>query len=97
MLNFLNTYQICHLGTYEKCITIQPDHKTIYISLKQTMNMLKKCIRYTIPKTVNEAPNCIIDKVDTHSLQGYSKYIKNYIIGSYNMNCNIVNCYICSR
>ncbi len=34
------------------------------------------CIRYCIPLIVNESPPEIINKIDTHSLQGFSKYIK---------------------
>ncbi len=54
-------------------------------------------IRYSIPDTVNNTPQCILDKIDTHSLQGFSKYIKNYYIDSYSTECNILNCYVCSR
>ncbi len=34
------------------------------------------CIRYRISVIVNESPPEIINKIDTHSLQGFSKYIK---------------------
>ncbi len=57
----------------------------------------KYCIRYNLPKSVNSTPNCIIDKIETHSLQGYAIYIKKQIITSYQESCNIENCYICSR
>ncbi len=55
------------------------------------------CIRYCIPLIVNESPPEIINKVDTHSLQGFSKYIKIKILESYNEHCPIQNCYICHR
>ena len=54
-------------------------------------------IRYSIPQTINNTPHCILDKIETHSLQGFSKYIKNYYIESYSATCSIANCYICSR
>ena len=47
---------------------------------------------------VNELENLHIDiknKLYTHSLEGFTKYFKNYIIGKYSNQCNIPNCYIC--
>ncbi len=57
----------------------------------------KKCIRYDIPKLVNNTPSLILDKVWTHSLQGFAWYIKQHIIQNYQENCTIDACYICSR
>ncbi len=55
------------------------------------------CIRYCILLIVNESPPEIINKIDTHSLQGFSKYIKIKILETYNEDCTIQNCYICNR
>ncbi len=33
----------------------------------------KKCIRYDIPDLVNNTPHTIIEKIYTHSLQGFSR------------------------
>ncbi len=55
------------------------------------------CIRYHIPLIVNESSPEIINKIDTHSLQGFSKYIKIKILESYNKDCTIQNCCICNR
>ena len=38
----------------------------------------KKGIRHCIIKTVNDTPALIKDKIHTHSLQGFSIYIKKY-------------------
>ncbi len=56
-----------------------------------------KCVRHSIPITLNNTPNNIKDKIYTHSLQGFSKYIKNIYIQNYNDNCFIPNCYVCGR
>ena len=56
---------------------------------------MKKCIRYTVSEVVNQTPSCITDKVFTHSIQGYSKYIKIYIINTYSLECNKPECYVC--
>ncbi len=40
----------------------------------------KNCVRFDIPKIENNCPNSILDKINTHSLQGLSRYIKtNYL------------------
>ena len=52
-------------------------------------------LRNITAKIVNEAPDCIIDKIYTHSLQGFSYYIRRYYINSYNQVCTIDNCYTC--
>ncbi len=53
--------------------------------------------RYCIPLIVNESPPEIINKIGTHNLQGFHKYIKIKILESYNKDCTIQNCYICNR
>ncbi len=57
----------------------------------------KHCIRVNLPKVINSSPSQILDKIYTHSLQGFSGYIKLKCIKSYKETCSIVNCYICSR
>ncbi len=56
-----------------------------------------KCIRHSIPKTVNSTNNNIIDKINTHSLQGFSKYIKTIYLQSYSDTCTLYNCYVCNN
>ncbi len=36
----------------------------------------KKCIQYSIPNTINNTTPNIVDKIYTHSMQGFSEYIK---------------------
>ena len=64
---------------------------------KTTHEFAKKCIRYDIVKVVNSTPAIILDKIQTHSLQGFAGYIKHTIFQSYQETCTIVNCYICNR
>ena len=54
-----------------------------------------KCIRHYLPILLQEMPNYITEKLYSHSLQGFSNYVKNYFLEKYNSECNIVNCYIC--
>ncbi len=65
--------------------------------LRPMHEYVKKCIQYSIPNTINyTAPN-IVDNIYTHSMQGFSGYIKQSLLYSYQEHCTISNCYICSR
>ena len=57
----------------------------------------EKCLRYATPKLINETDGIIIDKVNTHSLQGFCSYIKQYYVNQYEVLCSIPNCYICNQ
>ena len=53
---------------------------------------------YQLPKILNEnGSNRISSKVFTHSFSGFSNYIKNDIIDTYIMHCNVINCVSCSK
>ena len=56
----------------------------------------KHSLRYTLPRTIKNTPNIILNKIYTHSLHGFATYIKNFFIQTYNIvPCTIINCYIC--
>ena len=57
----------------------------------------KNSVRNYLPVFLDTMPASIVDKVDTHSLQGFSKYCKHYYISKYEDHCSILNCYVCSR
>ena len=63
---------------------------------RTTTASVDKCVRNYIPKFVREAPPCILDKVHTHSIQGFTKYTKRYFIDKYNVSCQIEHCYVCN-
>ena len=56
-----------------------------------------KCLRYKLPEALLIIPHCIKEKIETHSPQGYSNYIKHYFIDKYSETCIITNCYICNK
>ena len=56
----------------------------------------KQCIRYELIHILNETPEIVKDKVNTHSIQGFSVYLKQYYIKNYETDCHIPNCYICN-
>ena len=57
----------------------------------------KSTLRYQIISTINECPNLIKSKFNTHSLKGIATYIKNYLLSQYSQECLVNNCRICSR
>ena len=54
-------------------------------------------IRYYIPKVLDTMPNIIKDKLHTHSFQGFSRYLKMYLVNNYEIDCHLPNCYVCGR
>ena len=65
-------------------------HRVNHVFAEQ---MLCACI----PKLINSAPQDIKSKVLSHSLDGFSLFVKQHFIKKYNENCNIPNCYICQQ
>ena len=52
-------------------------------------------IRYRLPHLLNSTPECILNKVYTHSCKGFTNYIKIFYLHEYSDICEIRNCYIC--
>ena len=57
----------------------------------------KRNIRYIAAVTYNSTSDSVIAKIYTHSLIGFSTYVKNQIIEHYNNRCNIEHCYSCRQ
>ncbi len=53
----------------------------------------KHCIRFHIPKTIN---NSILDKINTHILKGFSGYMKTCFPLAYQKTYTIENYYVCN-
>ena len=39
-------------------------------------------------------PHIILDKMDTHSLNGFTDYVKLFLLQTYQGTCTVPNCYI---
>ena len=65
--------------------------------VKTRTKMGEHAIRISLPQCINETPAFILDKLFSHSLHGFSLFVKNYFISLYNISCLIQNCYICGR
>ena len=72
-------------------------HKSLLYQLPTKTSTGRLCIRHYIPELLSKTPECITEKLDTHSFSGFSNYMKNYYIRNCNENCLIENCYICQN
>ena len=57
----------------------------------------EKSIRHSIFHTLNDAPELIRNKIDTHSFQGFSNYTKTFFLRKYSDQCQVTNCYVCKK
>ena len=71
-------------------------HTNIHVR-RTNHEFAKRCIRQSIISLINSTTDTIKQKVHTHSLQGFSLYIKTTILKNYCEECRIPNCYICLR
>ena len=55
----------------------------------------KNCIRFTLPKIMNNAKDNFMNRTNTHSCQGFTRYIKLQMIQDYKSTCDIPDCYRC--
>ena len=56
-----------------------------------------KCIRYSLPILINTTPIIILDKITSHSIKGFTTYIKRSCIKKYTVLCQLANCNTCER
>ena len=58
----------------------------------------KKCLKYNLPHSIiNATPAIVVEKIQTHSLRGYTTYAKQFLIKKYTDTCAIQNCYSCNQ
>ena len=65
----------------------------VYTHSKLNTNLQKKCLKNNLPKLINDTPERVKDKINTHSLQGFINYGKNDMIHKYGNICIIQHCY----
>ena len=56
----------------------------------------QQSLRYLLPKYILSTPHNILQKVHTHSFNGFAWYVKKLTIENYVAECRIPNCYICN-
>ena len=57
----------------------------------------EKCLRCYLPDFINSSSSEVLDKVDTHSYEGFSFFIKQTKLNSYRIDCIVPDCYICNN
>ena len=68
--------------------------------LRSKHQFTSNSICYRVPEIMNDRNNSysdILNKIDTHSLSGYMKYIKMWYINSYKSECLEDDCYRCNK
>ena len=50
-----------------------------------------------LPLLINSTPSILINKIYTHSPQGFTANAKRYLFSLYSNTCSIVHCYICDH
>ena len=53
--------------------------------------------RHHLPKFIATIPSQIKEKIFSHSIKGFTHYVKMFYLDSYSIICNIENCYVCNR
>ncbi len=104
VIDILNLQKLKFYYKYENNLLpyyLQNSHATRsqnkYFQWRHMHEYAKMCIRYSIPKTINNTTPNTVDKIYTHSMQGFSGYIKQSLLHSYQEHYTIPNCYIYSR
>ena len=80
--------------TYTFMIQEHPANST---PLELNTNSQKKCLKYNLPHSVNATPAIVVEKIQTHSLRGFTTYAKQFLIQKYTDTCAIQNCYSCNQ
>ena len=62
---------------------------------KVNIKSAENALRNVTPRLINNTPSIIIEKIFSHSLQGFVLYAKQYYINLYSFECSVQNCYIC--
>ena len=57
----------------------------------------QKCLRNNLHVVLNDTPQIVLSKVNSHSFQGFSNYAKQNIINNYAAYCSIIDCYVCEH
>ena len=55
----------------------------------------EKCLRCYLPNLINNSSPQILDKINTHSYEGFSFFIKRTKLNNYRIEWTVPNCYIC--
>ena len=77
------------------------DHDTRFANLidsELTRTVIaQNCMRHHLVTVLNCTPSCILDKVNTHSRQGFIFYVKRHYLHQLSNECHLRQCYVCNK
>ena len=99
-------YRLCHdkVPEYFKSYQLQTQQEIhgretrfnfLIPEIVTRIRLSEKCLRNNLPSVLNSTPQIAICKVETHSYQGFTNYLKKILVENYSSECNIIDCYIC--
>ena len=92
--SYFYSFNIATLGSQHTYNTRQSEQiRTEHTRAEYCDNRL----RIYLPGLVNSVPLHLLERITTHSIQGFSFGIKYHFLNSYPTECSIVNGYICHR
>ena len=77
--------------------SINTRNKAMISKNRTRIKLNEKCLRNNIADVMNLTPRIALEKVNTHSYNGFSNYVKNLLLKNYSSQCSILNCYICRK
>ena len=96
ILMVTNIIRLQQLKVYHRYINSNFPEYLSRLGIRENANteLARKSLRFRIVHVINNTTTLIIDKIQSHSLQGFSSCAKNFFLSQYNSS-NIRNCYIC--
>ena len=89
---FFYSFSIVTQGVHHSHDTRQRDQIRIP---KSRTEYCDNRLRVYLPKLINSTRLDLLQRVATHSIQGFSSHIKSIFLNKYEDSCSITNCYIC--
>ena len=105
-LKFVYKFKKCQLPKYFLSLQCVPrssihDHDTRNASNIDTIytrtKLASKCIRSQLPLLLNDTSDIILSKINTHSIHGFSFFIKRYYLAQYTTQCHDRECFVCNN
>ena len=89
---FFYTFQLTTHGSQHQYNT---RHREQMLIDRTRTNYADRRTRIYLPTLLNSISKLLLEKIATHSLQGFSQNLTKYFIHRYSDICYIVNCYVC--
>ena len=64
---------------------------------KRTTANCENIIRNSLPRIVEKFPLSVLEKIETHSFNGFKNYVKKVMLDNYDPLCHRLNCFICNH